>query len=228
MSKIAGLRQKRPEKSHPPTNPTKREKSKNDGWEQTGPADGGSQDPVIISSYSGHIVGCIWRGQDRGILKSRTISFEILHVPTSELLLAICFCGEVAMTVTLHDVELILGVPSYCNVVDHYYSQEQIIAVIHSDLDISDSSIGINAQDLAGVADSPRSGLSTEQRAAYYVFGNNVPRKLWPLVKNAWIYLYFPMFAPPVRAGVRLCKPHIQRFAMLGHKTKNKLIYAFV
>ncbi|KAI5677625.1 hypothetical protein M9H77_08575 [Catharanthus roseus] len=108
-----------------------------------------------------------------------------------------------------------------------------------SDLDISGSSIGINAQDSAGVADSPRCGLSTDQRAACYVLyllgsslftdksGNNVPGKLWPLVKNigfAWIYLYFPMFAPSVRAGARLCKPYIQRFAMFGHKTKNKLI----
>ncbi|KAI5678126.1 hypothetical protein M9H77_09076 [Catharanthus roseus] len=63
MSKIAGSRQKRSEKSRPPTNPTQRKKSKNDGWEQTGPADGGPQDPVIVPSYSGH---------DRGILKSRS------------------------------------------------------------------------------------------------------------------------------------------------------------
>ncbi|KAI5654929.1 hypothetical protein M9H77_32116 [Catharanthus roseus] len=65
-----------------------------------------------------------------------------------------------------------------------------------SDLHISDSNIGINAQDLAGVADSPRKGLSTEQRVACYVLyllgsllftdksANNVPGKLWPLVKN--------------------------------------------
>ncbi|KAI5654683.1 hypothetical protein M9H77_31870 [Catharanthus roseus] len=33
MSKIAGSRQKRPEKSHPLTNPTQRKKAKNDGWE---------------------------------------------------------------------------------------------------------------------------------------------------------------------------------------------------
>ncbi|KAI5668120.1 hypothetical protein M9H77_17973 [Catharanthus roseus] len=45
----------------------------------------------------------------------------------------------------------------------------------------------------------------------------------WSLLE-AWIYMYFPMFAPPVRAGARLCKPYIQRFAMLGHKTENKLI----
>ncbi|KAI5677583.1 hypothetical protein M9H77_08533 [Catharanthus roseus] len=37
-----------------------------------GPADGGPQDPIIVPSYSGHVAGCIWRGQDRGILKSRS------------------------------------------------------------------------------------------------------------------------------------------------------------
>ncbi|KAI5666520.1 hypothetical protein M9H77_16373 [Catharanthus roseus] len=57
MSKIAGSRQKRPEKSRPPTNPMQRKKSKNDSWEQTGPRS---------------FAGCIWRGQDRGILKSRS------------------------------------------------------------------------------------------------------------------------------------------------------------
>ncbi|KAI5673386.1 hypothetical protein M9H77_13750 [Catharanthus roseus] len=53
MSKIARSRQKRPEKSRPPTNPTQRKKSKNDDWD-------------------GQVAGCIWRGQDRGILKSRS------------------------------------------------------------------------------------------------------------------------------------------------------------
>ncbi|KAI5659525.1 hypothetical protein M9H77_28318 [Catharanthus roseus] len=32
------------------------------------------------------------------------------------------------------------------------------------------------------------------------------------------------MFAPPVRAGARLCKPYVLRFAMLDHKIENKLI----
>ncbi|KAI5659717.1 hypothetical protein M9H77_28510 [Catharanthus roseus] len=63
ISKIAESQQKRPEKSHPPTNPTQRKKAKNDGWEQTGPTDGGPQDPVIVLSYSGYIAGSIWRGQ---------------------------------------------------------------------------------------------------------------------------------------------------------------------
>ncbi|KAI5677560.1 hypothetical protein M9H77_08510 [Catharanthus roseus] len=105
-----------------------------------------------------------------------------------------------------------------------------------SDLNIFDSSISINGQDLVSVAESPGSGLSTEQRAACYVLyllgsslftnksGNNVLGKLWPLVKNvhsvsgfawdaatlaylAWIYLYFPMFTPLVRMGAKLCKP---------------------
>ncbi|KAI5681651.1 hypothetical protein M9H77_02879 [Catharanthus roseus] len=56
MSKIAGSRQKRPEQSRPPTNLTQRKKSKNDGWEQTYP----------------YVAGSIWRGQDRGSLKSRS------------------------------------------------------------------------------------------------------------------------------------------------------------
>ncbi|KAI5659860.1 hypothetical protein M9H77_28653 [Catharanthus roseus] len=72
MSKIAGSRQKRPEKLRPPTNPTQRKKSKNDGWEQTSTVDGDPQDLVIVPSYSGHVAGCIRRGQDRGILKSRS------------------------------------------------------------------------------------------------------------------------------------------------------------
>ncbi|KAI5668868.1 hypothetical protein M9H77_18721 [Catharanthus roseus] len=127
MSKIAGSRQKRPEKSRPPTNPTQRKKSKNEGWEQTGPADGGPQDPVIVPSYSGHVASCIWRGQDRGILKSRS--------------------RYVSLT-------------------------------------------GWTPSDPAVV----------------------------------WIYMYFPMFAPLVRAGARLCKPYIQRFAMFGHETEKKLI----
>ncbi|KAI5668619.1 hypothetical protein M9H77_18472 [Catharanthus roseus] len=37
-------------------------------------------------------------------------------------------------------------------------------------------------------------------------------------------YLYFPLFAPAVRPGAKLCKPYIQRFAMLGHKLEHKLV----
>ncbi|KAI5652851.1 hypothetical protein M9H77_30038 [Catharanthus roseus] len=40
----------------------------------------------------------------------------------------------------------------------------------------------------------------------------------------AWIYLYFPMFAPPVRLGTEACKPYIQQFPMLGYKNENKLL----
>ncbi|KAI5668155.1 hypothetical protein M9H77_18008 [Catharanthus roseus] len=38
------------------------------------------------------------------------------------------------MIVTLHDVELILSVPAYDRAVDLHYSQDHMIAVIHSDL----------------------------------------------------------------------------------------------
>ncbi|KAI5667053.1 hypothetical protein M9H77_16906 [Catharanthus roseus] len=61
-----------PEKSRPPKNPTQRKKAKNDGWEQTGPADKGPQDPVLVPSYSGHIAGSIWRRHERGILKPKS------------------------------------------------------------------------------------------------------------------------------------------------------------
>ncbi|KAI5673015.1 hypothetical protein M9H77_13379 [Catharanthus roseus] len=42
---------------------------------------------------------------------------------------------------------------------------------------------------------------------------------------NAWIYLYFPMFAPSVRPGTEACKPYIQQFLVLGYKNENKLLY---
>ncbi|KAI5649818.1 hypothetical protein M9H77_35823 [Catharanthus roseus] len=45
----------------------------------------------------------------------------------------------------------------------------------------------------------------------------------WSLLE-AWIYLYFLMFAPSVRPGAKLCKPYIQWYAMLGHKSEHKLI----
>ncbi|KAI5662308.1 hypothetical protein M9H77_21631 [Catharanthus roseus] len=40
------------------------------------------------------------------------------------------------MTLTLHDVELILGVPAYGRAVDLHYSRDQLIAVIQIDLGI--------------------------------------------------------------------------------------------
>ncbi|KAI5667388.1 hypothetical protein M9H77_17241 [Catharanthus roseus] len=88
----------------------------------------GPQDPVIVPSYSDHVAGCIWCGQDRGILKLRS-----------------------------RYVSLTGWTPS-----------DPVV-------------------DLAGVANSPRSELSTEQKAACYVLyllgsslftdksGNNVP-----------------------------------------------------
>ncbi|KAI5680862.1 hypothetical protein M9H77_02089 [Catharanthus roseus] len=57
LSKIARSRQKRPEKSRPPTNPTQRKKAKNNCWQKTSPADGGPQDPILSPSYNRHIVG---------------------------------------------------------------------------------------------------------------------------------------------------------------------------
>ncbi|KAI5681073.1 hypothetical protein M9H77_02300 [Catharanthus roseus] len=47
----------------------------------------------------------------------------------------------------------------------------------------------------------------------------------WSLLE-AWIYLYFPMFAPPV--GARLCKPYIQRSDGLRTDLMRLLIYGFL
>ncbi|KAI5659110.1 hypothetical protein M9H77_27903 [Catharanthus roseus] len=112
------------------------------------------------------------------------------------------------MTVTLHDMELILGVPAYGRAVDLHLSWDQLVAVIQGDLGLGFTGGGINGQELFDVATSSRSTLSRSDRAACYIqyllgsslftdkSGNIVPSRLWPL---AWIYMYFPMFAPAVR-----------------------------
>ncbi|KAI5666765.1 hypothetical protein M9H77_16618 [Catharanthus roseus] len=40
----------------------------------------------------------------------------------------------------------------------------------------------------------------------------------------AWIYLYFPMFAPPFRHSSEGCDPYIQMFPMIDYKNENKLL----
>ncbi|KAI5673533.1 hypothetical protein M9H77_13897 [Catharanthus roseus] len=81
-------------------------------------------------------------------------------------------------------------IPSYCGYI------AGSIWCGQSDLCIADSSVSINGQDLAQVAESSSSRLSTELSAACYVqyllgsslfidkSGNNVPGKLWLLLKN--------------------------------------------
>ncbi|KAI5662819.1 hypothetical protein M9H77_22142 [Catharanthus roseus] len=47
----------------------------------------------------------------------------------------------------------------------------------------------------------------------------------WELTDaQAWIYLYFSIFASPVRPGTETCMPYIQEFPMLGYKNENKLL----
>ncbi|KAI5667152.1 hypothetical protein M9H77_17005 [Catharanthus roseus] len=41
---------------------------------------------------------------------------------------------------------------------------------------------------------------------------------------EAWIYMYFPIFAPAVRPGTQSCKPYIQQYLMLGYKSEHKLL----
>ncbi|KAI5653968.1 hypothetical protein M9H77_31155 [Catharanthus roseus] len=70
-SGVTTSRNKRPDKGRNVLVPTQRKKVKSSEWEQTRTAKGGPIDPELITSYGGHVAGCIWHGQDRGLLKSR-------------------------------------------------------------------------------------------------------------------------------------------------------------
>ncbi|KAI5653967.1 hypothetical protein M9H77_31154 [Catharanthus roseus] len=70
-SGVTASRNKRPDKGRNVLVPTQRKKVKSSEWEQTRTAKGGPIDPELITSYGGHVAGCIWHGQDRGLLKSR-------------------------------------------------------------------------------------------------------------------------------------------------------------
>ncbi|KAI5654707.1 hypothetical protein M9H77_31894 [Catharanthus roseus] len=41
---------------------------------------------------------------------------------------------------------------------------------------------------------------------------------------QAWIYLYFPMFAPPFRHSPEGCKPYMQMFPQISYKSERKLL----
>ncbi|KAI5648931.1 hypothetical protein M9H77_34936 [Catharanthus roseus] len=41
---------------------------------------------------------------------------------------------------------------------------------------------------------------------------------------QAWIYLYFPMFAPPFKHSPEGCKPYIQMFPTIDYKNESKLL----
>ncbi|KAI5649322.1 hypothetical protein M9H77_35327 [Catharanthus roseus] len=109
-------------------------KAKNDNWEHTGPADGGPLD----QSLSLHTVG---------------ILLVVYDVDSDPAVVELAWETGL-MTVTLHDVELILDVPAYSNVVDLHYSRDQFIAVIQSDLYITYSGGGqasqVDAKKLSG------------------------------------------------------------------------------
>ncbi|KAI5670620.1 hypothetical protein M9H77_10984 [Catharanthus roseus] len=41
---------------------------------------------------------------------------------------------------------------------------------------------------------------------------------------QAWVYMYFLMFAPTVRLGTEACKPYILQYPMLDSKNESKLL----
>ncbi|KAI5676391.1 hypothetical protein M9H77_07341 [Catharanthus roseus] len=206
MSKIVGSRQKRSEKLHPPTNPRQRKKSKNDGWEQTGPSDGGPQDPVLVPSYRGH---------NRDILKSRSRYVSLTGWTPSDLAV-VQLVGE---TVLSHLRSYMFQRPN----------SSLLSAFVESSLFTNKSGNNVpgklwllGATILAYLYRSL--GQASRVDAKELSGCRSLLEGLFLSNDRAWTYLYFPMFAPPVRPGARLCRPHIQRFAMLGHKTENKLI----
>ncbi|KAI5681406.1 hypothetical protein M9H77_02634 [Catharanthus roseus] len=128
-------RNKRPDKAHDVSVPTQRKRVTASDYEQTGPEEGGPVDPELIPSY------------DRGLLKYRSrymaltatsracSSTPIRHYYRYLLssgsrtrTASTCHGGE--MTVTLHDMELILGVPAYGRAMDLHLSRDQLVAVI--------------------------------------------------------------------------------------------------
>ncbi|KAI5674340.1 hypothetical protein M9H77_14704 [Catharanthus roseus] len=77
--------------------------------------------------------------------------------------------------------------------------------------------------ELHTVPTSRQTSLSPRVRAAcylQYILGSSLFSDKSGNI--AWIYLYFPMFAPPVRPSTEACKPYIQQFPMLGYKNENK------
>ncbi|KAI5669169.1 hypothetical protein M9H77_19022 [Catharanthus roseus] len=78
---------------------------------------------------------------------------------------------------------------------------------------------------LHAVTTSRQTSLSPRVRAAcylQYILGSSPFSDKSSNI--AWIYLYFPIFAPPVRLSTKACKPYIQQSPMLGYKNKNKLL----
>ncbi|KAI5671276.1 hypothetical protein M9H77_11640 [Catharanthus roseus] len=169
------------------------EREDDGGHDNDGDGDGDDDEPVPVAQASsfGHRPA-----PARGILKSMSGYMSVTSWIPSDIAV-VKFAGETGLS---HLRSCMFQHPN-----SSLLSTFVLIAVIQSDLDIFDSSIGINGQDLESVAESPSSGLSTEQRAICCVLyllgsslstdksGNNVPGKLWSLVKNvhsALIYLF--------------------------------------
>ncbi|KAI5674264.1 hypothetical protein M9H77_14628 [Catharanthus roseus] len=114
------------------------------------------------------------------------------------------------MIVTLHDVELILGVPIYGAVVDSRLSREQLVRLVQDDLGLALSGgLGFNAAKLHAVA--------TTIYSTFWVAHSLVIRVAT---------LFLPDYGHYCRMRVLLgaCKAYIQQFPMLGYKNENKIL----
>ncbi|KAI5675430.1 hypothetical protein M9H77_06380 [Catharanthus roseus] len=78
---------------------------------------------------------------------------------------------------------------------------------------------GFNAAKLHAVATSR---MTSQSHQAFRVDAKELAG-CWSLLE-AWIYLYFFMFAPPFRHSSEGCKPYTQMFPTIGYKNENKLL----
>ncbi|KAI5659563.1 hypothetical protein M9H77_28356 [Catharanthus roseus] len=67
--------------------------------------------------------------------------------------------------------------------------------------------------------------LKCRSRYMALIGWNVTDAQVFPLATGqAWIYMYFPIFAPAVRPDTQPCKPYIQQYPTLGYKFEHKLL----
>ncbi|KAI5678017.1 hypothetical protein M9H77_08967 [Catharanthus roseus] len=100
-------------------------------------------------------------------------------------------------------------------------SRDQLVAVIQGDLGLGFTG-GIKGQELFDITTTR--GVHCPGVTELHVTYNICWLAPCSLIRVAWIYMYFSMFAPTVRLGTQSCKPYIQQYPMLGYKTEHKLL----
>ncbi|KAI5662741.1 hypothetical protein M9H77_22064 [Catharanthus roseus] len=123
------------------------------------------------------------------------------------------------MTITLHDVELILGVPAYGLVVDSRLSREQLLRLVQDDMGLAlTGGLGFNVAELHAVATRLNAIYSTS-----WVADSSVIRVATLFLPDYGHCCRLRVLLGGVDISV-LSDPYIQQFPMLGYKNGNKLL----